>query len=220
MAFRCGLPQGSPFLPVLFLLFLVPLFNKNKRTRFGYVDDIALYHSSRHPTQAGFFAADDANRCIKWLRDNAVPVALEKTELLRLANGKKLDSTTLTLIDHPRPLTPAASLRYLGVWIDPELKFKVHTQKVAARGQRLAHCMRRLNNTVKGHPPGQAAKVARACGVATVMYDTEAWYPGTHRASPSLKTKRVSTYVIMMLVLKILLSRLRIYICPFFNQLS
>jgi len=54
--------------------------------------------------------------------------------------------------------------------------------------------MRRLNTTLRGLPPAQAAKMARACGVATVIYGTEAWYPGMYRESPSLKTKRVSTY--------------------------
>ncbi|RYP71349.1 hypothetical protein DL771_004837 [Monosporascus sp. 5C6A] len=151
---RRGLPQGSPLSPVLFLLFLTPLLDSGR------------------PAQAGQNAEGDANRCIRWLRDNAVPVAPEKTEFLRLAKGKKLDHPPVQLRDHPRPVKPASAVRYLGVWLDPELKFKVHAQKVAARGQRLANCMKRLNSSLRGLPPAQAIKVARACGVATVIMNS------------------------------------------------
>lgn len=64
---------------------------------------------------------------------------------------------------------------------------------MAERGQRLANCMRRLNNTLRGLPPAQASKVARACGVATVMYAAEAWWPGDTRVSASVRNKVVST---------------------------
>lgn len=77
--------------------------------------------------------------------------------------------------------------------MDPELKFKTHVQKVATRGQRLAHCMRRLNSTLRGLPPTQARKVARACGVATVMYAVGAWWPGSRKTSSSRRYTTVST---------------------------
>jgi len=180
-----------PLLPVIFLLFLAPLFGP--RSRFGYVDGIMVYYSGCNSAQAGQFAAQDADRCIKWLRDNGIPVDSTKTEFLRLAKGLKLDSTPVTLLDHAAPVAPRPNVRYLGVWLDPTLKFKTHAQEVAARGQRLANCIRRLNNTLRGLPPVQAAKVARACGTATVMYAAEAWWPGATKVSQSIRNKVVST---------------------------
>lgn len=99
-----GLPQGSPLSPAVFLLYLAPLFGTGYRSWFGYVDDVAVYHSSRSPAQAGHFAAEDANRCVQWLEDNGVPVDPAKTEFLRLAKGLKVDSAPVTLKGYPRPV--------------------------------------------------------------------------------------------------------------------
>ncbi len=45
----CGLPQGSPISPILFMLFASPLYQlagASRRNRYGYADDMALRATS------------------------------------------------------------------------------------------------------------------------------------------------------------------------------
>ena len=39
---ECGLPQGSPVSPVLFMLSIADAFPKTGQSHFGYADDIAI----------------------------------------------------------------------------------------------------------------------------------------------------------------------------------
>ena len=44
---QCGLPQGSPASPVLFLLYIADILLEDTKYRFGYADDICLYRTGK-----------------------------------------------------------------------------------------------------------------------------------------------------------------------------
>lgn len=66
--------------------------------------------------------------------ENGILVDLIKIEFLRLTKGFKLDNTPITIPELPYLVKPTLAVRYLRVWLDPILKFKVYVLKVAARG--------------------------------------------------------------------------------------
>ena len=76
-------------------MFLAPVLQG--RSRFGYVDDIAIYHSATRPLQASRYAADDASKCARWLEANEVPADPAKIEFLRVAKkaGRPDDPVTV-----------------------------------------------------------------------------------------------------------------------------
>jgi len=111
------------------------------------------YHGSRSAPQAYRLVTEDANRLLRWLQSNGVPVDPGKTRALKFAVGAKVHDKALRLEGHNHPVPASTSVRYLGVWLDPRLTFKEHAKQVSHRGMALAAHLRRLNTVTRGIPP-------------------------------------------------------------------
>jgi hypothetical protein len=82
-----GIPQGSPASPILFLLYLRPLFDALRSAHPtlwapSYIDDVALItHGRTHKDNARALEAA-ARTAFKWANNNAVAFDDNKSELL------------------------------------------------------------------------------------------------------------------------------------------
>jgi len=70
------------------------------------------------------------------------------------------------------------ALRWLGVWFDRKLTFKVHVDKMATKARRTATGIRTLGNTVRGAPPRLLCDAVRVCVLPILCYSVEVWWPG------------------------------------------
>src|SRR4051794_40818877 len=82
-----NLPQGSPVLSILFLLFLAPLLkelppNQNSIPRRGYADDILLSASYKSLEGTSTVLEQDFTRCRSWYRENGLIIDPDKCELI------------------------------------------------------------------------------------------------------------------------------------------
>ncbi|RAL58039.1 hypothetical protein DID88_009167, partial [Monilinia fructigena] len=77
----CGTPQGSPLSPILYMLYLAELLNRDTKFRFGYADDIAIYHSSKHLSTNARILQRRVRQIIRWGKENRILFAPEKFEL-------------------------------------------------------------------------------------------------------------------------------------------
>ncbi len=76
---------------------------------------------------------------------------------------------------------PESALRWLGIWLDRRLAFKVHVQKWTAKAQAVAFHLRGFVNTKHGPLPAAVRRAVRACVEPALLYGAEAWYPGPTR---------------------------------------
>ena len=182
---QCGLPQGSPVSPVLFLLYTEPIYRLGCQIgRFGYADDTALLRVGHTLEETARLATQDIDELMAWGAANGVSFDPDKTDVIHFT--RRMNDTSPPIIHGGTAKTPTNAIRWLGVWLDKKLAFRTHVDHWTAKAGKIAGHLRSLCNTRHGPLPAAVRRAVRACVEPTLLYGFEAWYPGTEYR-PSLR---------------------------------
>ena len=189
MNIQCGLPQSSPVSPILFMLYLAPLFKLGQpSTRFGYADDVALLAVSPFLETNSQTLSTTLQEALDWGSAEGITFEPAKSELMHFSRHRlnQDPSTTPTISaglisvseDRDRPY-----LRWLGVLFDKRLTFKWHASESAAKALTVAQALKSLGNTVRGVPPHLLRQAVTACVIRRAYFAAETWWPGRLRTA-------------------------------------
>lgn len=189
----CGTPQGSPWSPILYALYLAPLLNQDRKYRFGYADDILVYGTGSTLEESSADAAEKVRAVQQWGDENKVLFAPEKREAIHLTRQHHTDNPDIIVEDNdivvPIQQDPSSdeqpALRWLGVWFDRKLSFRRHVAIRAAKAHVVAHHIRSLARTVHGPPAASLRRAVLTCVIPRLLYGTEAWYGGRFKNPPA-----------------------------------
>jgi len=178
-----GTPQGSPLSPILSAIYTANLLNASKQWEHSnltmYVDDGAIYATSRTMNAAVTKARDRFHEVLAWLYRNGLDTDLAKTELMtfkkRTANRDLVGDTTLGLrytdpVYSPSNITATNSLRYLSIYLDRHLSWDNHVSIMANRARSTIRGINIMGNTQRGLDLLNWRKVYNALVIPVLTY--------------------------------------------------
>ena len=170
-----GVPQGSILGPLLFTVMVndLPSVTTNSKIMM-YADDTVLFYSAKKVDEIESSLNEDLRHVNSWVNTNGLSLNPIKTQFMIFGTPQKLSSITepmcLKLENHS--ITQVSTYKYLGVYLDPSLKWKDHIYHSSKKiGSRLA-LLSRLKRTL----PLQSLKLlANSLVLPLFDYCSVAW---------------------------------------------
>lgn len=170
-----GVPQGSVLGPVLWNILFDDIF-KLKLTEhskiIGYADDLALMVAADQEHILVGKVNENLRRVNKWLRENSLQLAPEKTEAIILKGKRKREHLCFRV--ESTKITPVKTLKYLGMILDQRLYFGEHLKYACKKAGERAGLVTKLMPNIGG--PSSSRRML-LCGLvhSILLYGAPVW---------------------------------------------
>lgn len=172
-----GIPQGSPISPILFLIYIRNLFESRAVRFISYIDDIVMIAQSPS-TKKNVKILERESQCLyQRAEKNAILFDLDKSELMHFTKEKRAKQETL-ILPSGQILTPKDSIKWIGVWFDPSLSFRIHISLKTAQAMQAFYRMTRLANIERGLSPSALRQIYLACITSVTDFASVVWWKG------------------------------------------
>jgi hypothetical protein len=183
-----GVPQGSPLSPVYSITYMSSLLAKMKEwhnSSLGmYVDDSILFAASEEWGDVERLLTARYAVCEEWLRRSGLAIEPDKTELLFFQKPYERNAVPApTRLVLPDPtiasyymVRPVENLRYLGFFINRQLKWEPHVRIMCNRARTSIKALQVLGNTIRGLSMANWRLVLNAVCLPVLTYGSQLWY--------------------------------------------
>ena len=200
-----GIGQGDPLSMVLYQYYnadLLDIPNGADEDAEAYVDDAFMLAADVDFTSAHrklVRMVCDEGGVESWSKTHSSPLEYSKLALINFAHSsKKIGSPTLQL--PTRSVQPVESTKYLGVYFDRSLKWKVQQAHAVEKWTKWAAQIRRLARPSWGITPKYAKKLFTSVAIPKVLYAIDVWctptdieHPGPRAIGSAKVTRQIAT---------------------------
>ena len=167
-----GAPQGSCLGPLIFLIFCNDLnIHLEHMQCIQFADDTTLYLGHPNPELLTKRIEQDLVTLQDWFRANKLNLNVEKSVCL-IFNNKMCKNTTMNLCISGKRIPVGTNMKFLGVWLDNELKWDRQVTEMATRINLRQSLLRRGSNFLTRH----AKKVLFFAQIQCILsYGISAW---------------------------------------------
>lgn len=174
-----GLPQGSPLLVILYILYNTPLLRQAddipNTISLGFIDDVAFATAQPTIDEVTTHLQTLANKELEWGSKYGAAFDRAKSQWMLLTH-KPLPSPNPILRLGEVELEPQDQIKWLGVLINRKLSFTGHVNSQIGKGSVIANRLACLARTGWGIPLRQCKILTAALVHARVDYACVAWH--------------------------------------------
>ena len=138
-----GTPQGSVLGPLLFIIFTNDIYQHLENADgILFADDTTLYKTGKKENYTRWCIEHDLKILADWFKANKLTLNLNKT--IAMSFGKNKNMSQLQISGHSIPWVNKT--KFLGLWLDSDLTWKVHIENLCLCLKRNMYLLRNPKN--------------------------------------------------------------------------